>query len=75
MKPQQSTNVTYVKLLTKTIKSKKAYEESLNKHDLVSLVFLLTASRQVMTIMELDTFKQDKYSTVGGNGGCRVGEV
>ena len=74
MKPQQSTNVTYVKLLTKTIKFKKAYEESLNKHGLVSLV-LLTASRQVMTIMELDTFKQDKYSTVGGNGGCRVGEV
>ena len=60
--------------LQRPIKFKKAYEESLNKHDLVSLV-LLTASRQVMTIMELDTFKQDKYSTVGGNGGCRVGEV
>ena len=22
-----------------------------------------------------DTFKQDHYSTVGGDGGCRVGEV
>ena len=22
-----------------------------------------------------DTFKQDNYSTVGGDGGCRVGEV
>ena len=25
--------------------------------------------------MHWDTFKQDKYSTVGGYGGCRVGEV
>ena len=25
--------------------------------------------------MHWDTFKQDNYSTVGGNGGCRVGEV
>ena len=25
--------------------------------------------------MHWDTFKQDKYSTVGGDGGCRVGEV
>ena len=22
-----------------------------------------------------DTFKQDNYSTMGGDGGCRVGEV
>ena len=25
--------------------------------------------------MHCDTFKQDNYSTVGGDGGCRVGEV
>ena len=25
--------------------------------------------------MHRDTFKQDNYSTVGGDGGCRVGEV
>ena len=25
--------------------------------------------------MHWDIFKQDNYSTVGGNGGCRVGEV
>ena len=25
--------------------------------------------------MHWDTFKQDNYSTVGGDGGCRVGEV
>ena len=25
--------------------------------------------------MHWDTFKQDDYSTVGGDGGCRVGEV
>ena len=25
--------------------------------------------------MHWDTFKQDNYSTVGGGGGCRVGEV
>ena len=25
--------------------------------------------------MRWDTFKQDNYSTVGGDGGCRVGEV
>ena len=25
--------------------------------------------------MHWDTFIQDNYSTVGGNGGCRVGEV
>ena len=26
-------------------------------------------------LMHWDTFKQDDYSTVGGDGGCRVGEV
>ena len=26
-------------------------------------------------LMHWDTFKQDNYSTVGGDGGCRVGEV
>ena len=26
-------------------------------------------------LMHWDTFKQDVYSTVGGDGGCRVGEV
>ena len=25
--------------------------------------------------MHWDTFKQDNYSTLGGEGGCRVGEV
>ena len=25
--------------------------------------------------MHWDTFKQDNHSTVGGDGGCRVGEV
>ena len=25
--------------------------------------------------MHCDAFKQDNYSTVGGDGGCRVGEV
>ena len=25
--------------------------------------------------MHWDTFKEDNYSTVGGDGGCRVGEV
>ena len=25
--------------------------------------------------MHWDTFEQDNYSTVGGDGGCRVGEV
>ena len=25
--------------------------------------------------MHWDAFKQDNYSTVGGDGGCRVGEV
>ena len=25
--------------------------------------------------MHWNTFKQDDYSTVGGDGGCRVGEV
>ena len=25
--------------------------------------------------MHWDTFKQDNYITVGGDGGCRVGEV
>ena len=25
--------------------------------------------------MHWDTFKQDYYRTVGGDGGCRVGEV
>ena len=25
--------------------------------------------------MHRDTFKQDNYSTVGEDGGCRVGEV
>ena len=25
--------------------------------------------------MHWDTFKQDNYSTVGGDGGCRVSEV
>ena len=28
-----------------------------------------------LTVTVLVTFKQDHYSTVGGNGGCRVGEV
>ena len=37
----------------------------------------LTLEVLVMTIDALDTFKQrqDNYSTVGGDGGCRVGEV
>ena len=26
-------------------------------------------------LMHWDMFKQDDYSTVGGDGGCRVGEV
>ena len=26
-------------------------------------------------MMHCDTFKQDNYSKVGGDGGCRVGEV
>ena len=25
--------------------------------------------------MHWDTYKQDNYSTVGGDGGCRVGEI
>ena len=29
----------------------------------------------VMTTDALGYFKQDHYNTVGGNGGCRVGEV
>ena len=28
-----------------------------------------------MQLIDWDTFKHDNYSTVGGNGGCRVGEV
>ena len=35
----------------------------------------LTLEVLVTTIDALGTFKQDKYTTVGGNGGCRVGEV
>ena len=27
------------------------------------------------TLMHWDTFKQYNHSTVGGDGGCRVGEV
>ena len=26
-------------------------------------------------LMHCDTFKKDNYSTVGGDGGCRVSEV
>ena len=26
-------------------------------------------------LMHWDTFKEDNYSTVGGDGGCRVGKV
>ena len=29
----------------------------------------------VMAVHSLEHFKQDNYSTVGGDGGCRVGEV
>ena len=28
-----------------------------------------------MTVDALGQFKQDNYSTVGGDGGCRVGKV
>ena len=36
---------------------------------------LLTLKVLVMTIDALGHFKQGNYSTVGGDGGCRVGEV
>ena len=40
------------------------------------LVFLLTRRVLVTTIDALGHyFKQDNYSTVGGDGGCRGGEV
>ena len=35
----------------------------------------LTLKVLVTTIDALGHFKQDNYITVGGNGGCRVGEV
>ena len=35
----------------------------------------LTLKVLVMTIDALRHFKQDNYSTVGGHGECRVGEV
>ena len=33
---------------------------------------LVTTNSQ---LMHWDTFLEDNYSTVGGDGGCRVGEV
>ena len=36
---------------------------------------ILTRKVLVAAIDTLDTFKQDNYSTVGGDGGCRVGKV
>ena len=38
-------------------------------------VCMLTLKVLVMTIDALGHFKQDNYSTVGGDGGSRVGEV
>ena len=35
----------------------------------------LTLKVLVTTIDALEHFEQDNYSTVGGDGGCRVGEV
>ena len=45
--------------------------------DLVTYVYLpfLTLKVLVMTIDVLRSFKQNNYSTVGGDGGCRVGKV
>ena len=36
---------------------------------------MLTLKVLVTTIDALEHFEQDNYSTVGGDGGCRVGEV
>ena len=36
---------------------------------------LLTLKVLVKTINALEHFEKDNYSTVGGDGGCRVGEV
>ena len=35
----------------------------------------LTLKVLVTTVDALGHFKQDNYNTVGGDGGCRVGEV
>ena len=35
----------------------------------------LTLKVLVTTIKALEHFEKDNYSTVGGDGGCRVGEV
>ena len=37
--------------------------------------FFITLKVLVTTIDALGHFKQDNHSTVGGDGGCRVGEV
>ena len=37
--------------------------------------WLLTLKVLVTTIDALGHVKQDNYSTVGGDGGCKVGEV
>ena len=38
-------------------------------------IWLILTLKVLITIDAWDTFKQDEYSTMGGEGGCRVGEV
>ena len=42
---------------------------------ILSTALPLTLEVLVTTVDALDTFKQDNDSTVGGDEGCRVGEV
>ena len=41
----------------------------------VSITHVNSYSASHDQLMHWDTFKQDNCSTVGGDGGCRVGEV
>ena len=44
-------------------------------HTTVHEIPELTLKVLVKKLLHWDTLKQDNYSTVGGDGGCRVGEV
>ena len=58
-------------MLTHAYSQKPLKEDSLTQ----TLNVALTLKVLVTTMMHWDTFKQDNYTTVGGDGGCRVGEV
>ena len=45
------------------------------RHCLAVAARALTLKLLVTTIDALETFKRDNCSAVGGDGGCRVGEV